>query len=63
MSDTMKTELLQPGQDPAGLPEGQRPAELPFLGSGSEAGRAAEERLKAGGVEFVEGTDEVEEFN
>ena len=38
----MKTELLQPGQDPAGLPEGQRPAELPFLGSGSEAGRAAE---------------------
>jgi len=27
MSDAMKTEFLQPGQDPAGLPEGQRPTE------------------------------------
>ena len=31
----MKTELLQPGQDPAGLPEGRRPAELGEANAGS----------------------------
>jgi hypothetical protein len=35
MSDSMKTEQLQPGQGPMGLPEGGG-AGLPFLGSGSE---------------------------
>ena len=38
MSDMSKTELLQPGQPPAEIGTGG----FPYLGSGSEAGRAAE---------------------
>lgn len=55
MIDTMSTENLQPGQNPAGLPEGGRPGEigvgrLPVLGSGSAAGATALKEFEAAGM-------------